>query len=539
MKYFNNKIGKKLCIVSLAALLTIGGSLTNLRNIKAAEDVKQVETMSDEEASAFLRQYLEDNKDRLKGSEEAGGIEQVIIEVLLRISQAVLVRVLDEGSESVMECFFGEDTQKQTLKMLKEIDGKLDNITKLLQNILEKVAADDVKKSIQDKQKDIRSISNMLSMTNDLFENAANKGRSPEKIKELRWQALQEWYKYSLNGSGNSITSFQYLCDRLVNKGSNFSFKGNYSEHYEIYTHLVYHWDTQMVAFADAQKTRDLYYVAEMAAMNLLYIQYAEDNKVSMDYDTNRKIIAEGIKQVVDSFQATKVEQLEKTNDIKYIKNGVTLIISENEGLIDNDVKDKHIKKDIHKNCKIWDVEQLFKNDIADRVGYHMMTNQERDALVNTTDQYSLTLNDDMAINAGFKNSIFKDAYLTSACEGYKRYYHYGDQKYYRRALYFEQFNPNEVGKKGYMATQINKIVVKGQDNDRFDTYNSWNQSQYNECLTKNDGFEKELGDMLGRTYKYFYVRNDSKGVATVGYEKEEDGKTEFSTPELPEFVAE
>lgn len=539
MKYFNNKIGKKLCIVSLAALLTIGGSLTNLRNIKAAEDVKQEETMSDEEASAFLRQYLEDNKDRLKGSEEAGGIEQVIIEVLLRISQAVLVRVLDEGSESVMECFFGEDTQKQTLKMLKEIDGKLDNITKLLQNILEKVAADDVKKSIQDKQKDIRSISNMLSMTNDLFENAANKGRSPEKIKELRWQALQEWYKYSLNGSGNSITSFQYLCDRLVNKGSNFSFKGNYSEHYEIYTHLVYHWDTQMVAFADAQKTRDLYYVAEMAAMNLLYIQYAEDNKVSMDYDTNRKIIAEGIKQVVDSFQATKVEQLEKTNDIKYIKNGVTLIISENEGLIDNDVKDKHIKKDIHKNCKIWDVEQLFKNDIADRVGYHMMTNQERDALVNTTDQYSLTLNDDMAINAGFKNSIFKDAYLTSACEGYKRYYHYGDQKYYRRALYFEQFNPNEVGKKGYMATQINKIVVKGQDNDRFDTYNSWNQSQYNECLTKNDGFEKELGDMLGRTYKYFYVRNDSKGVATVGYEKEEDGKTEFSTPELPEFVAE
>ncbi len=125
----------------------------------------------------------------------------------------------------------------------------------------------------------------------------------------LRWLALQKWNKLSLGGCSDSISSFRRFCNTLTDQNRT-NWHGNYFSQYNEYARLVYCWDTERVPFEVAQRERDIFTVAQMASYNLLYLQYAENHGIEMDYESERAEIGTLLQQVQDCYNKSPAEAL-------------------------------------------------------------------------------------------------------------------------------------------------------------------------------------------------------------------------------------
>lgn len=169
----------------------------------------------------------------------------------------------------------------------------------------------------------------------------------------------------------------------------------------------------------------------------------------------------------------------------------------------------KFVNERVAEQVKIWDVENTLKDDLTkirqqtvkDYKSYHLMTNDERDDIVNAAKKKNLSLQQYL-INCGIDLS---DApkHMTTAYGGPNRIWHYSDfrnmTKNIERDLYFEKFNTST---NHHDNTKVGIIDCSTEDRDRFKI--PYRYSKYWKFISQEDDHYNEFSDV---DYLLLYVK--------------------------------
>lgn len=189
-------------------------------------------------------------------------------------------------------------------------------------------------------------------------------------------------------------------------------------------------------------------------------------------------------------------------------------VLNKNYSVFNKDAFSEIVHNQVGEQVKIWDVENNLKNDlniqrqqkVKHYEGYHLMTNEERDDMVEAAKQQNLTLKQYL-INCGM-NLSNTPKHMTTACGGPNRIWHYSDPfnmgsiriKVTARHLYLEKF---DISNNHRDNTMIGNIFCPTEDEDRFMIpENSSNRWKF--LLIDHDHFK----EFAGVDYLMLYVKN-------------------------------
>lgn len=501
-------IAKKLTTTMLATVVILGSTLPGISKIKAAEEEAippQIEMTLEEKQAAFPNLYAEDEN------------EPWYIKELRHIGVYVINGVCDKLVNTALDQIFGEQDKSEEIKSkLKGINGKLDQIQSMLKQLMEQMTVSQARESIEQKLKLYGIVESAASVARKGYEAPMLKYVNPtlDQVKKDRWPVLQEWKKLRIENSTDCFSSFHYLCE-LVSNSKGLNWEGDYLKQYEAYGKMVYHWDQQMVDFTEDQVSRDFYYLAEMAAMNSLYLEYAKENGVKMDYNGYRRIMAKDIDSIIAKFKDTKLRTVDKEYVKLMDKDRVLLTVKREYGVAYGETFANHIKNDIYDGHLIYATQDQFKNDVENKAGYHMMTNDERELLLGYADKGNRTLYDELkngGVHLDVDGKISSPYLITAYNKGDRNYYHYGDANFGYRSVYIENYDMSKVGKGGGQDTHIANASVTHRHDEDFDVVIRRNKSEFNRCLTneKDDNLKK----IIANDYINLWVKdsNSSEG---------------------------
>lgn len=169
----------------------------------------------------------------------------------------------------------------------------------------------------------------------------------------------------------------------------------------------------------------------------------------------------------------------------------------------------------VGQGVKIWDVENNLKSDLnklrhhqlKHPEGYHLMTNDERNDIVNGAKKENLSFREHLD-RAGMKDMRYAPAHLTTACGGPNRVWHYSDTFIeitedgfkHCRELYFEKFN---INRNCFDNTKIGVINCNTEDHDRF-TLPRYPSKKWRYI----EDYGNDLARFLNNKYLLLYVKN-------------------------------
>lgn len=534
----------------LAGTMLIGSIAGPVQMVRAADtdsdameevmgDTSDEETpvITDEGFLQIMDEYKEQAQAELQDTDESPFVvDDLAFKVLKHVIKKSGEKLEDKAFDTVFSVVFGgDDSGKEILAKLEVLEGKIDKITEMLNQIGIFLKKQVLKDSLTLKQADMRAIKAAVDQATLDYAEASKDGGTEKQIKDRRWKVLQSYYtNFSLQGTGDAMTSLRYFCYRLINDGSLNGDLGNYVMQYEKYGKYSFDWDVDRVAFTQAQKDRDVYYLAQMASLTLLYLQYKQEYKPNMQQDgASKQQITDLLSRVVKCFEETPVVKLD-TDKIHFAKvtevdmNGdndkvVSITISKQTGHYWSSHLELQLANEVREDKEIKYVPQNIAGNIEANVnlpnkgkGYHLMTNAERNQLVKGAKDINKTLK----YYLHYGGMEVRSDYITTALHrGSNSPLTYGDCHIKMRDMYFENYDTSKVD--GFLDTMLGTACMGFWDEDQFADASRGQKSRYSPCMYK-IGDQKTSKIIEKLYYGTLWVSDDSTTLEDRGYSQDE-----------------
>ena len=515
---------KRTIAGTLAFIMLAGGTGSQLRMVKA-EDLPE-EAIVEENAGAItdeeFLQMMSEYENATATEADQMFFQDLALKAMKHVAGKVFDKFEDKAYDKLFAVIFGEsDPSQEILKQLGELNGKVSQISEMLNQIAAFLKKKELEDSIGIKNEDILCIKSAADQAVRDFEAARNGNPTEKEIDNRRWTALQKWYdKFSLGGTGNAMTSFRKFTYRLTNEENVNGKLGNYVQHYEAYGKYAFDWDTERVAFTQAQKDRDFYYVMQIASLNLLYLQYAENHGVGgINYKDTRLQIQELLNSIIKTYEETQTVKNfdDRVHFEKVTKAGLNgekdqvkaFTIFKQKGCLSSDFIKQQLLSEVRYERYIWDIRDNFRKEMEKNKpeGYHLMTNGERNELAEFGGKRDYTMWDYLAKGGIDMNSNGGQFYLaTTYNRDHNCVYAYSDTfDWTNRTVYFQNYDMKQ--KDGNRNSTVGVVDMRWNDHDKFAVFAGNYGSKLNKCFSSQN---EHLADFINNNYAYLWVRDDS-----------------------------
>lgn len=238
-------------------------------------------------------------------------LEDLVVKGMKYLAGKVGGKIEDTAWNTVWKTLLGGDdnnNNQEILEALARIEGQLQKIMDLLQDMLKEQRLQKYEKSIQDKLDLTRKIINMLNNRTFEFDNASTI--------DGKYKVLDEWFERTHVGEqSNALDSFTYYVNYVTNT-DNMNMYGDFFGQYDLYAHIKWDWDIDGLPFRSLQRQRDITLVMKMAVMNTMYlakerVQHPEKNELT---EAREKILRKSMEQFISYYEKHTTGDPEITN---------------------------------------------------------------------------------------------------------------------------------------------------------------------------------------------------------------------------------